>query len=145
MLLLAFQIEIYQWLVPLIAAFFIYRIISQFRANRRLLVGTIIWCAFWVTVAVLAILPDLVSFSLAESLGIKSHINAVIFAWLGFLFLMTYYQSATIERLEKQMTELVRKVALENQEKIEKERARKLIIQKSPDKKSSKAKTIAGQ
>jgi len=45
------------------------------------------------------------------------NINAVIFVALGFLFLMTYYQSSTIERLEKQMTELVRKIALEKQEK----------------------------
>jgi len=64
-------------------------------------------------------LPDAISFSIAESLGLKSNINAVIFVWLGFLFVMTYYQSTTIERLEKQMTELIRKVALEKQAKLD--------------------------
>lgn len=119
---LKFQIEIYQWLVPLIAMFFMYRILVQFKNNRRLLVGTILWMAFWVIISLLAIIPDLVSFSIAETLGFESNINAVIFVALGFLFLMTYYQSSTIERLEKQMTEMIRKIALEKQEKIEKQK-----------------------
>ena len=135
---LKFQLEIYQWLVPMVAMFFIYRIIKQFRANKRILVGTLIWSTFWVVVSLLAIFPDLISFSIAETLGIKSNINAVIFSWLGFLFVMIYYQSATIERLEKQMTELVRKVALEKQEKIDNER--KLIVKK-PNLKKGKSKS----
>jgi len=121
-LYLKFQIEIYQWLVPLVAIFFIYRIIAQFKANRRLLLGTVIWVSFWAVLSLLAILPDAISFSIAESLGLKSNINAVIFVWLGFLFVMTYYQSSTIERLERQMTDLIRKVALEKQEKLDLEK-----------------------
>lgn len=129
-------------MVPLIGIFFIYRIVSGFKANRRLLIGTVLWSAFWVTVSLLAVFPDLISFSIAESLGIKSNINAVIFAWLGFLFVMSYYQSTTIERMEKQMTELVRKMALEKQEK--KELEAKLTIEKNPNLKSKK-KTSVGQ
>ena len=117
-----FQIEIYQWLVPLIALFFMYRIFVQFRNNKRLLTGTILWIVFWITISILAIIPDLVSFSIAETLGFKSNINAVIFVALGFLFLMTYYQSSTIERLEKQITDLVRKIALEKQDQLDSEK-----------------------
>jgi hypothetical protein len=120
--LLKFQIEIYQWLVPLIAIFFMYRIIVQFRNNKRLLLGTIIWTGFWIIITILAVLPDLVSFSIAETLGFKSHINAVIFVALGFLFIMTYYQSTTLEKLEKQITELIRKIALEKQEEIDRKK-----------------------
>ena len=117
-LYLKFQIEIYQWLGPIIALFFIYRIISQFRANRRLLLGTIIWVSFWMVIILLSVIPGQFSISLAQSLGFKNNINAVIFVALGFLFIMTYNQSATIERLEKQITTLVRKVALEKQENL---------------------------
>lgn len=144
---LKFQIEIYQWLVPLVALFFVYRIVSQFRANRRLLLGTVIWVSFWVILSLLAMLPDAISFSIAESLGLKSNINAVIFVWLGFLFIMTYYQSSTIERLERQMTELVRKVALEKQAKIDlqKELGKKGSLSKKSSKKKTKVKSIAGE
>jgi len=112
----------YQWLVPVLSLFFIYRLISQYKANRRLLIGTLLWTIFWILLVILSIFPDFVSFGIAEYLGFKDNINAVIFVALGFLFLMTYYQSATIESLEKQITDLVRKLALEKQkEKVKKE------------------------
>ncbi len=76
---------------------------------------------FWITISLLAIIPDMVSFSLAETLGFRSNINAVIFVALGFLFLMTYYHSSTIEKLEKQITELIRKIALDKQNELDKE------------------------
>ena len=112
-------LQIYQWLVPLIAIFFVYRVINQFRNNKRLLIGTLLWVGFWIMVSVLAIEPDFISENLASSLGFKSNINAVIFVALGFLFIMTYYQSSIIDLLEKQMTELVRKLALEKQREID--------------------------
>jgi hypothetical protein len=121
----------YQWLVPIISLFFIYRIISQFKANKRLLIGTLLWVAFWILIAFLGIFPDFVSISIAEYLGFRDHINAVIFVALGFLFLMTYYQSSTIENLEKQLTELVRKLALEKQEKIELKKKAKIQSKES--------------
>jgi len=82
--------------------------------------GTLLWVAFWFMIAILSIKPDFISFGLAESLGFASNINAVIFVALAFLFIMTYYQSSTIDLLEKQMTELVRRIALEKQDEIDK-------------------------
>ena len=113
------QIEIYQWLVPLIAIFFIYRIIKQFRSNKRLLLGTIIWLCFWLIISILAIFPDLISFSIAEAFGFKSNINAIIFVALGFLFLIVFYLSSSLDRMDRQITELVRRIALENREKMD--------------------------
>lgn len=110
--------NIYQWLVPLISLFFIYRLILQFKANKRLLIGTLLWVVFWVLVSFLSVFPDFVSTNLSNWFGFKSNINAVIFVALGFLFLISYHQSATIESLEKQMTELIRKMALEKQNKV---------------------------
>jgi len=73
------------------------------------------WILFWGTIILLAIIPNEVSFRLAEVLGIKSNINAIIFAALGLLFLFVFYLSATIEKLEIQLTELVRKQAIDKQ------------------------------
>jgi len=76
-------------------------------------------------VAFLSVFPDFVSTNLSKWFGFKDHINAVIFVALGFLFLITYHQSATIESLEKQMTELIRKMALEKQKTIDIEKKKK--------------------
>lgn len=117
--------QFYQWLVPILSLFFIYRLVSQYKANKRLLIGTLLWTIFWILIAILGIFPDFVSFGIAEYLGFRDNINAVIFVALGFLFLMSYYQSSTIESLEKQMTELVRKLAIEKQKEEERIRKKK--------------------
>lgn len=107
--------EFYQWLVPIVSLYFSIRIIRQFRQRKRLLGSTVIWILFWITVSLLAIVPDLVSFNVAKLLGFKSNINAVIFVALGFLFVFMFYLTAIVEKLEKQFTELVRQLAIENQ------------------------------
>lgn len=111
------QLEIYQWLVPLIAGFFIIRTIRQHQKHTRTIVGTAIWLAFWVAVVILAVVPDLISFRIAEMLGFKSNINAVIFIGLGFLFLIVFYLSDALNRLDRRMTDLIRELAKERAEK----------------------------
>lgn len=116
------QIEIYQWLVPIIAVYYIVRTVSQFRKNRRGLTATILWGVFWLTVIILALIPNPVSYKIANLLGFKSNINAVIFVALGWLFLLVFYLSSSVDRLEGQITELVRKIALDEQDKEKNER-----------------------
>ncbi|MCB0520266.1 MAG: DUF2304 domain-containing protein [Lewinellaceae bacterium] len=116
------QTEIYQWLVPIIGVFYIGRTIYQFRKNKRGLTSTLVWVIFWITVMLLAIIPNPVSFEIANLLGFKSNINAVIFVALGWLFLLVFYLSTTIDRLERKLTELVRKIAMDEQGKEKKDR-----------------------
>lgn len=98
----------------------------------------------------LCIIPHAFSTSLAGSLGFKNNINAVIFVALGFLFLIVYNQSSTIESLEKQITALVRKTALEKQEikDLHKQLDKKLVKMpktKTKSKSKSKPKSIVGE
>lgn len=104
--------EIYQWLVPLLGMIYLFRTIRQYLRNKRSAHSTVIWLVFWVTIMVLAIIPNPVSHHIAVLMGFKSNINAVIFVALGWLFLLVYYLSSTIDKLESQLTELTRKLAL---------------------------------
>ncbi|MDH3649381.1 MAG: DUF2304 domain-containing protein, partial [Saprospiraceae bacterium] len=88
--------------------------------QKRILGSMIIWLLFWSIVCILAIIPDSISFKIAEVLGFKSNINAVIFVALGFLFIFMFYMNATLEKLEKQVTDTIRKLAMENQKLKEK-------------------------
>ncbi len=105
--------ELYQWLVPLIALFYIVRLVNQYKVKKRLIKGTIFWFVFWFAISILAIIPDQIAISFASMLGFKDNVHAVIFVALGFQFLFLYYLSNTVERMERKVTELVRKLAIE--------------------------------
>jgi len=109
-------LQFYQWLVPIIAIYYIYRIVGQYRSQKRLVSSTLIWIVFWVTCSILAIMPDLVSDRIAKLLGFKSNVNAVIFVALGLLFVFMFYLTAIIEKMERQLSDTIRELALENQE-----------------------------
>ncbi len=105
----------FQWLVPIIAAYYIFRLVVQYRAQKRLVGSTIVWIAFWLTCLVLAIVPDLVSVRIAKLFGFKSNVNAVIFVALGLLFVFMFYLTAIIEKMERQFSDAIRNLAIENQ------------------------------
>ncbi len=109
------KFEIYQWLVPLLSVFYIIRILLQQRSGKRSLRSVVIWSTFWTLIALLAIVPNQISFQIAELLGFKSNVNAIIFVALGWLILMVFYLSATLEKLERKLTELVRELSLQEQ------------------------------
>lgn len=106
------SIEIYQWLVPLVSIYFVYRVYDQFKRQKRTRSSLIVWICFWVVIVTLSVIPDLLSSKLAFFLGFKDNVNAVIFVSLGLLFSLTFYYSSRIERLERQIATLVRNQAL---------------------------------
>lgn len=107
------NVNVYQWVVPLIALFYVVRLVNQYKVKKRLIKGTIFWFVFWVSISILAIIPDKITVGLANVLGFKDNVNAIIFVGVFFQFLFLYYLSNTVERLERKVTELVRKIAIE--------------------------------
>ena len=118
---LLMQIEIYQWLAPIIGVFFIYRTIVQYMRRKRTFVALLVWVSFWISITLMAIIPNPVSFQIAALLGFRSNVTAVIFVSIALLFLFVFYLSSTIEKLEHQMTDLVRKIAIDEKNKKDNE------------------------
>lgn len=107
------QLEVYQWLVPIIAIYFILRTLRQYRSKKYSPRNTVIWIVFWIGIMLLAMLPDQIPNSIARGLGFKDQINAIIFVCLAVLFIMVFFLSAAVNRIEDKMTTLVRTIALE--------------------------------
>lgn len=114
--------------MPVIAVYYIYRIVGQYREQKRLVTSTMTWIIFWVTCSFLALMPDLISDGIAKLLGFKSNVNAVIFVALGLLFVFMFYLTAIIEKMEKQLSETIRELALENQKLKEEIAGRKKMV-----------------
>jgi len=106
--------QVYRWIVPVVALYFVTRLIRQLLKKKRSLRSAAIWFTWWTTIAVLAVVPDAVSEKLATTLGFADNVNAVIFVSLGMLFLFTFYYSTSIERMQKQMTQMVRDQSLQD-------------------------------
>ena len=111
----------YQIVSILIVLYFIIRTLHQYFQQGRPLVSSIIWIILWSTLGGLAILPDNLSFPLAQILGIASNINAVLFFAVGLLFIAVFQQSATISQLDRKITKLIRELAIKEDANREKE------------------------
>lgn len=75
--------------------------------------AAVVWVLFWVSIITLAIIPNQVTNKIASILGFKSNVTAIIFVAIGLLFLFIFFLSSSIEKLENQLTELVRKLAID--------------------------------
>lgn len=104
--------EIYQFIAPAIAVYYIYKIFKNVRSGRRSVFGTLLWLGFWILITILSITPHELSTQLARLLGFKDNVNTIIFIALAFLIVLSFYLSSRTEKLEKDLTELVRQVSI---------------------------------
>ena len=116
------KFEIYQYIVPLISLFFLIRIGYQYINRKRSILSTVVWGIFWIVIALLAFAPHLLSTKLASILGFRNNVNAVLFIALGLAFLIIFYLSSVLDKVETQLTSLVRTLALNDTDKHEKEK-----------------------
>lgn len=105
--------SLYQLLVPLLSLIIILRAFSRFFRQQLSVRELIVWLLVWVSVALVAIFPDVAVDWLARVTGIKSGINALIFFALVVLMYGYLRLFVRFEENEKKLTELVRKMALE--------------------------------
>lgn len=111
--------EFYRFIAPLIAAYYIVAIVIELRKRQKFIITTGIWLGFWLVITALSIAPDVVSSRIASFFGFKSNVSAAIFMVTGFLVVICFYLSSRVVDLERQVTQLVRKIAIERAEKEE--------------------------
>lgn len=108
------QIHLYQIIVIAVAAIMIFQGTKNFLRGKsgQTLYKLSIRIVVWGGMALIAVFPDF-SNTLAEIIGLQGNINAVILTGFILIFLMIFKLLSAIERLEQQMTEVVRKETLE--------------------------------
>jgi hypothetical protein len=105
--------EVYQIIVPIIGLFSVVLTIKSHTEGNNKLFETFFWILFWLGISILAIIPDQITFFLSDLLGIKDNVNAIIFIGLALSFFIHFKTFVTIKKQNKQITDLVRKTALE--------------------------------
>ena len=105
--------EAYQIIVPLISLGYIAWVIRNFINSKNSLFEAVIWGGVWIFIGLVAVFPDAITFFMADVLGIKSHINALLFTAIGVIFLILYRIFQYVKKQDRVITELVRKIALD--------------------------------
>lgn len=111
------NIEMYQIVVPIIAAGFLFYSVVMFRRGRSSAFELVAWSLIWGLIVAVALLPDQITGFIADVFGIKSNINALVFLALGILFFLQFHLHLTVRRQNQVISDLVRKLALRSEER----------------------------
>ncbi|MBX2877807.1 MAG: DUF2304 family protein [Saprospiraceae bacterium] len=114
------ELRIFQIIVPLFALLFIGDLMVSYRKSKVSVFELTLGLGFWVGVLAFAIFPDFISRGIAQLFGIKDNVNAIIFFCIGLLFFFQFKQYFLIRKQEKNLTLLMRKIALQDHQ-LEKE------------------------
>lgn len=92
--------------------FAIYKVISRFRSGdvpRQML---FFWLAFWIVAAVIVLFPVPLTSYFAKLLGVGRGADLVVYMALALLFFMLFRLMVKLEKQNKEITILTRKIAL---------------------------------
>ena len=107
------DITIYQLLTPLFAIVMLLKGISRLKRGEMGIRKFVLWFIIWGGIFVLALFPQFVQFA-ADITGLESGVNALIFFGFIFLFYLTLRLYIIVEHLEREITNIVRKKAVED-------------------------------
>jgi len=104
-------VSLIQLVLVLFAAFAAARVLGRFRAGVIRLPECLLWTGLWAGVAVVVLDPNLTQ-HVARVLGVGRGVDAVFYLTIVLLFYLVFRVHMRMRGLERQLTELVRKLAL---------------------------------
>ena len=117
--------SIYQLLVPLLSLIMVTKAISRFWRHQQTGRELLVWLFIWAGISLIALFPSSTVVLFAQITGVKSGINALIFFGLVLLAYGFLQLFILLENNEKQLTDLVRKIALKRLQEHEDRRHRR--------------------
>ena len=103
----------YQIFLAIIASFFLVGGFLRFirRERSQTLFKLVVTSSIWGGILAISLFPNL-SYTVSRSLGLGENLNTLIFIGFVLVFIIFFKLLSTIERLEQNISEIVRKEAL---------------------------------
>ncbi len=104
----------------LLIVFFLFaliKVIGRWRTGDLTKAGLVWWSLFWVVAAVVVLLPNSTAY-LAKLVGIGRGADLVVYVSLAGIFFIIFRLMMKIELLNKDITKLTRKIALEDDKDV---------------------------
>lgn len=99
-----------QILLSLFIIFALIKVIGRFRAKEVSFGAVIFWCLFWLIVLIVVWQPRL-STELANRLGVGRGTDLIMYVSVAALFYFIFRLTVRIEKMEKNVTKIVREMA----------------------------------
>ncbi len=104
--------EIIQIIVVVFALFALSRVFLRFKDNALSIRDFIFWLVIWLGLITVASMPGSIS-TFSEILGIGRSVDMVLYLGMVALFYLVFRLYVKIENQEKEITLVVRKIAIE--------------------------------
>ena len=104
-----------QILFLLVICIVIGKLIVRFKKNDIKVLEFVLWLLFWLIAFIIILLPQTTSF-LARVLGIGRGADLVIYISLIILFYIAFRISVRLEKIERNIAKIIRKIALKDKE-----------------------------
>ncbi|MBU1126616.1 MAG: DUF2304 domain-containing protein [Patescibacteria group bacterium] len=101
---------IFQIFLIAFGLFAILKTIRQYRAKKVSLYWLLLWCLLWLSVVIVALMPQTTDV-LAEYVGVEKGADLLVYVAIVILFYSIYRILIRSEKQNKELTELVRKIA----------------------------------
>lgn len=113
-----------QYLLVFLILLIIYRVAIKWRQGILTPRDAIFWIGFWFVVGLIILLPDTTSF-LAGLVGIGRGADLVVYLSIVLIFYIIFQMTIKIEKIERNITKIVRAVALKGGEENSEQTAEK--------------------
>ncbi len=107
---------IIKFFVILFVLFAISRVIVRYRKNEISSREVFVWSVFWVVVLSATLWPKTTDI-VAQAFGVGRGVDFLIFVSILVLFFLIFKIIVKIEKIERDITKIVRKVAIEDRDK----------------------------
>lgn len=113
--------ELIQIVIIIFALFALSRAFLRFKDNKLTQNEFLFWVFLWVVVIIVSIIPGITSI-LSRQFGIGRGIDLVLYVSIIAIFYLIFRLYVKLESVEKEITRVVRKIALDSKPKSKKKR-----------------------
>ncbi|HIP16382.1 MAG TPA: DUF2304 family protein [Methanothermococcus okinawensis] len=113
--------QLIQILALVFAIFAMFKIILKAKNSEINIEPAIFWIFVWMLVVLIAVFPQTMSY-LATFTGVKRGVDSIIYLAIMILFYLQYRLYIKMENIEREITLIVREIAILEKEKKEKEK-----------------------
>jgi hypothetical protein len=98
--------------------FAIFKVLSRYRNGGLAISESALWVVFWLLAVIVVFSPNY-TVALAKFLGVGRGVDAVVYLSVALLFFIVFRIFVRLEKIEHQITKLVRQNALKDKNKPE--------------------------